>query len=273
MCIRDSSKRVYQQLGGLYGAPKSEITDGYGTGRNNADVYNASLRYTHTFSPGFISESLFAVHRAPKSSGTMADNTDWANKLGLPNPFGAGGWPTMYAASAGGNTYFSYDADNRKDEMLTAYIVQPNFTWVKGKHTILFGGQYRQELNNIRELQQTQGEHDFSGEWTSLYDPASDSAVAYSGDGFAAMALGLGSYYSNQFNRGYFYFRQKEIGAYIQDTWKVTPKLTVSLGLRYDLWTPYKEKFDRLVNVDLNTIGSVFQVVTPFNTSMEQRCV
>jgi len=264
------SKRVYQQLGGLYGAPKSEITNGYGTGRNNADVYNASLRYTHTFSPGFISESLFAVHRAPKSSGTMADDTDWANKLGLPNPFGAGGWPTMYAASAGGNTYFSYDADNRKDEMLTAYIVQPNFTWVKGKHTILFGGQYRQELNNIRELQQTQGEHDFSGEWTSLYDPASDSAVAYSGDGFAAMALGLGSYYSNQFNRGYFYFRQKEIGAYIQDTWKVTPKLTVSLGLRYDLWTPYKEKFDRLVNVDLNTIGSVFQVVTPFNTSMEK---
>lgn len=263
------SKRAFQQLGGVYGAPREDISNGYGTSRNDADVYSTSIRYTRTFTPSFLSEIMLAAHRAPKSSGTMADNTDWATKLGLPNPFGAGGWPTMYAASAGGNTYFSYDADNRKDEMLTAYIFQPNFTWVKGAHTIKFGGQYRQELNNVRELQQTQGEHDFSGQWTQQYDPASDNAVSYTGDGFAAMALGLGSYYSNQFNRGYFYFRQKEIGLYAEDTWKVNNRLTLTLGLRYDKWTPYKEKYDRLVNVDLNGLANGFQVVTPFNTKME----
>ncbi|MBL8216969.1 MAG: TonB-dependent receptor [Bryobacterales bacterium] len=264
------SKRRFQQLGGLYGAPREDITNGYGTSRNDADVYNAAIRYTKTFTPTLFSETLFAVNRAPKSSGTLADNTDWANKLGLPNPFGAGGWPTMYAGSADWNTAFSYDADNRKDEMLTAYIVQPNMTWVKGNHTIMFGGQYRKEQNNIRELQQAQGEHDFSGAWTTQYDPASDSARAFTGDGFASMALGLGDYYSAQYNRGYFYFRQQEIGAYIQDTWKVTPRLTLSLGLRYDLWTPYKEKYDRLVNVDMSSLANTFQVVTPFNTSMEQ---
>lgn len=263
------SKRVYKKLGGVYGAPREDITDGYGTSRNDANVYNTSLRYTRTFTPAFIGEVLAAVHRAPKSSGTLADNTDWANKLGLPNPFGAGGWPTMYAASAGGEVYYSYDADNRKDEMLTAYILQPNFTWIKGAHTFKFGGQYRQEQNNIRELQQAQGEHDFSGEWTSQYDPKSDNAVSYTGDGFAALALGLPSYYSNQYNRGYFYFRQKEIGLYAEDTWKVTPRLTVSLGLRWDKWTPYKEKYDRLVNLDFSSLASAFQVVTPFGTKME----
>lgn len=263
------SKRSFKQLGGVYGAPREDITDGYGTSRNDADVYNANIRYSRIFTPTFIGDVMAAVNRAPKSSGTMADNTDWANKLGLPNPFGANGWPTMYAASGGFDTYFSYDADNRKDEMLTAYILQPSFTWIRGAHTIKFGGQYRQEQNNIRELQQTQGEHDFSGEWTTQYDVASDSGVSFTGDGFAALALGLPSYYSNQFNRGYFYFRQKEIGLYAEDTWKVNSRLTLMLGLRYDLWTPYKEKFDRLVNVDLKTIGSVFQVVTPRNTKME----
>ncbi|MFZ5928377.1 MAG: carboxypeptidase regulatory-like domain-containing protein [Acidobacteriota bacterium] len=262
------SQRVYQKLGGVYGAPRSDITNGYGTSRSNADVYNSSVRYTRTFTPTFISELLLAAHRAPKSSGTMADSTNWANQLGLPNPFGESGWPTMYAASA--ETWFSWDADNRKDEMLTSYIVQPNFTWVRGAHTILFGGQYRQELNNIRELQQAQGEHDFSGgQFTAQYDPASDSAQPYTGDGTAAMALGLGNYYSAQYNRGYFYFRQKEIGAYIQDTWKVTPRLTISLGLRYDRWTPYREKFDRLVNVNLSTFANTFEVVTPGRTAME----
>ncbi len=262
------SKRYYTQNGGVYGAPREDVSDGYGTSRNDARVYNASVRYTRTFTPTLISEMLMAVHRSPKSSGTLADNTDWANKLGLPNPFGTGGWPTMYSASA--DTWFSWDADNRKDEMLTAFIFQPNFTWVKGAHTLVFGGQYRQELNNIRELQQAQGEHDFSGgQFTTQYDPASDSGIAYTGDGTAAMALGLGNYYSAQFNRGYFYFRQKEIGAYLQDTWKVTPRLTLNLGLRYDKWTPYKEKYDRLVNVNLDTIASTFQVVTPGSTTME----
>ncbi len=264
------SKRYYTQTGGVYGGPRSDITDGYGTSRNDARVYNASLRYTRTFTPAFISEMLFAVHRAPKSSGTLADNTPWANKLGLPNPFGESGWPTMYSHSDNDwSTYFSWDADNRKDEMLTSYIFQPNFTWVTGAHTIMFGGQYRQELNNIRELQQAMGEHDFGPEWTSQYDAASDSMRAYTGDGTATMALGLASYYSAQFNRGYFYFRQKEIGAFVQDTWKVTPRLTLMLGLRYDKWTPYKEKFDRLVNVNLDTIANKFEVVTPGSTTME----
>ncbi len=84
------------------------------------------------------------------------------------------------------------------------------------------------------------------------------------------MALGLGSYYTNQYNRGYFYFRQKEIGLYAEDTWKVNSRLTLSLGLRWDKWTPYKEKYDRLVNLDPASLATAFQVVTPFNTKMEQ---
>jgi hypothetical protein len=46
---------------------------------------------------------------------------------------------------------------------------------IKGKHTLKFGGKVRFEYDNIRELQQAQGSHDFSPNWTALYDPVNDT--------------------------------------------------------------------------------------------------
>ena len=203
------------------------------------------------------------VHRAPKDSGTNADFTDWPKRLGLPNPLGELGWPTVVAGQ------FNWQSDNYKPEKLTAYILQENMTWIRGAHTMKFGGQLRIEHNNIMERQQAQGSHSFAGAWTAQYAPASDNAVPFTGDGFASMALGLPGSLTNNFNRGYFYFQQKEIGLYFQDSWKVTQKLTVDLGVRWDHWTPYKEKQDRLVNLDPRSIGTTFQVVTPRNVKME----
>ena len=72
----------------------------------------------------------------------------------------------------------------------------------------------------------------------------------------------------NQYNRGFFYFQQKEIGLYFNDTWKVTPRLTVDVGLRWDHWTPYHEKYDRLVNLDPTNYPG-FTVITPHDTTIE----
>lgn len=257
------STRYYRQNGGVFGAPRVEISDGYGTGRQDSKVHNASLRYTKTITPALLSELLVGVHRAPKDSGTNADFTDWPARLGLPNPLGELGWPSVGAG------IFSWDSDNYKPEKLTAYILQENMTWVRGAHTLKFGGQFRQEQNNIMERQQAQGSHSFAGAWTAQYAPASDNAVPFTGDGFASMALGLPGSLTNNFNRGYFYFRQKEIGLYVQDSWKVTSRLTLDIGLRYDLWTPYKEKQDRLVNLDPRSLATTFQVVTPRDVRME----
>lgn len=252
--------RKFSQEGGVFGNPVNAEA-GLGTSRSDFEYNNVSVGYTRNFSPTFLNELLIGVNRNSNGSGTLADFTDWPKELGLPNPFGVTGWPTLYAYGAYPWGY--WDSDNRKDEKLTAIVAEDNATWIKGKHTFQFGGKFRPEYNNVRELQQAQGSHDWQGGWTSLYDPVGDQAVSFTGNGFADMLLGLPSFLSNQFNRGYFYFRQKESGLYFNDNWKVSPRLTLSLGLRWDRWTPYSEKFDRLAAIDPRTVASRFEIVTP----------
>lgn len=101
------------------------------------------------------------------------------------------------------------------------------------------------------------------------YAPNDDAATPFTGDGFAALLLGLPSFLSNQFNRGFFYFRQSEEGLYFTDRWKVRPRLTLTLGLRWDKWTPYREKYNRLVTTDIDTVASKFEVATPGNHQIQ----
>ena len=252
-----------EQSGGRFGAPAAGLANAFGSGNSRTVVYNVSLTETHMFSPTFLSELLLSTNRNPNRQGTLADLTPWAKNLGLPNPFGTLGWPTIC------NDWFCFDNDNRKDQNLTSFNIEENMTWIKGKHSVQFGGKIRKEFNNVRELQQSQGSHDFGSDWTGQYDPRADAIASYTGDGLAAMALGLPTFLSNQFNRGYFYFQQKEMGLYVHDTWRVAPKLTIDIGVRWDKWTPYKEKYDRMVNVDLNKVANQFQVVTPGSTALE----
>jgi len=266
LSIRFSQSHLLNSLlGGRFGAPKADISNGFGTGRTDAMIYSTTLNYNHVFSPRLLNELLLANHTSPKDSGTLADLTAWANQLGLPNPFGLTGWPTISHS----DPLDDWDADNRKGENLTAHLLEDNVTWVKGKHSVKFGGKLRFEYNNIRELQQAQGSHTFGSAWTALYDPTSDTARTFTGSGIASMALGLPTFLSNQFNRGYFYFRQKEMGLYFHDSWKISSRLTLDLGVRWDKWTAYKEKYDRLVNVDLATFANKFEVITPKNVRME----
>ncbi|HJZ96192.1 MAG TPA: TonB-dependent receptor [Candidatus Solibacter sp.] len=261
------------QYGGKYGYPPPGCTDCGGSGEQDIHMYSANVRWNHVFSPTLLNEFQVAGFRSATHYGTLGDSTNWANKLGMPNPFGVTGWPTVYFAGYGDPAanmlyYGGWDGDNNHHQNLTSYQIDEGITWVKGKHTIKAGFRGRQEYNNVAELQQAEGSHSFYADWTQLYDPSSQAAKPYTGTGFADVLLGLPTYLSNQYNRGYFYFQQKEFDGYITDTWKVSPRLTVDVGLRWDHWNPYHEKYNRLVNLDPNN-NAGFTVISPHSTTID----
>jgi hypothetical protein len=258
--------RLSELQGGRFGAPPPGCTNCGGSGLQDSKVYSTMLRWTHTFTPSFINELQLSNHRSTQNQGTLANDVPWAADLGLPDPFSVTGWPTLCP----GGIWDCWDGDNRNDQNLTNYTIDNNVTWVRGRHSVKLGGKFRQEYNNIRELQQAQGSHDFGGEWTSQWDPVNQIAEPFGGEGLSSVILGLPTALRNQANRGYFYFEQFEMGLYVTDSWKVTPKTTLDIGVHYDRWAPYGEKRDRLVNLDMDMVANTFQVITPGSVPAEQ---
>ncbi len=121
------------------------------------------------------------------------------------------------------------------------YQVSDSVSWLKGKHNMKFGGQYRALEFNVRRLTQASGEFDFNSIQTSL--------DGVGGDPVASSEFGLVN--SSTLNYGSFSgVRYKDYGFFAEDTYKLNTRLTLNYGLRYDLDIPATEAFNRFSMVD-----------------------
>ncbi len=119
------------------------------------------------------------------------------------------------------------------------WVVNDLLSWVVGNHTLKFGGEWRNAGGNIRQGTNESGTFTFNRDTTSL-------PFVNSGHPIAGFLLGAVSSANVDFRTvSAWYPRQNVYVAHGGDTWKMTPKLTVNYGLRWDVFTPFREKFDR----------------------------
>lgn len=210
--------------------------------------------WTHTFSPTFFSETLFTAGVEDYLLINIGDDKKWADTLGLPNPFNEVGFPNI-SSTGFGMTYTS--PDNRRNNISHVYNVDENLTKIRGRHELQFGGRYRYEkLDVLPDQQATMGSHSFSGHFTGLYDPTSGStysAVPYTGHNSADLFLGTLNTYSAWFVRKWYDMSIREFSLYFQDNFKVNSRLTLNLGLRWEVTTPPREKNNFLTGFDPKT--------------------
>jgi Carboxypeptidase regulatory-like domain/TonB dependent receptor len=122
----------------------------------------------------------------------------------------------------------------------TLYSYSSALSWVHGRHIFKFGGEQRLFFNNFYQPNPPTGFFHFTQGATEQVIGAGNSLQ---GNSFASLLLGYGdpgssslSVFKSVANKS------KETAFYVQDDWKINPKLTVNLGLRYEWSTPYTER-------------------------------
>jgi hypothetical protein len=218
----------------------------------NVEQYMGSN--TRTLSPNIVNETRFGFTRFYNSTAReLAGVRDVVTEIGIPGL--KGGAPITYGIPSIGLTNYSgfgddsegpYENKNRSMQFLN------NTSWVKGKHTIRFGGEFRNDQFNQDGNQFARGSFGFEVN-ASRRAP---TGANLGGDAFADFLLGEVRRAEQAVAIGSARFRANSYAFYIDDTWKVTSKLTLSLGLRYENTPPWEDQSGRLFTVYMPQMDS-----------------
>ncbi len=183
----------------------------------------------------------------------IAAGVGWADKLwgtdksglidktaGPPNMTFSGNIP--YTQIGMQWTGFGFEAHNR-------WQFTNDLTWVKGKHSIKVGYEFREHQFNFHGwAASTGGSFNFSRLGTGGYD-SNGNNLAPTGDPFASFLLGQVQT-ANYSIPAFTTFNGNYTSTYINDDYKLSSKLNVTLGMRFDYQMPWTERFDRFSSFD-----------------------
>jgi hypothetical protein len=217
---------------------------------------------TRTITPTLVNEARFGYTRLSNSLGTYsAYNVDSVSALGIPNLASGApvSWGVPFASFAGDG--FGAIGDTQDGPYFindnTLQIVD-NVSWTRGKHTFRFGFEYdRQNFNQIG--------NQFSRGQFAFQPNATQSSTKTGGDAFAEFLLGDVYQSTVAVALATANFQRNAEAAFVDDTWKVNPKLTLTLGLRYELTPPWSDTLNNLFSVNVpHIIAAPNAPDTPF---------
>ncbi len=231
----------------------------------STDVQNIGLEHSWTLTPRLIWTSRFGLDRvkAPVRSA-------------LPS-LESVGFPPILEQANGLDRMPSIDVNNG-DSLLSSYTqccTDTNFahtlytyssalSFIRGAHTWKAGFEQRLFFNNFYQPDNPTGYFHFSPDVTA----ESPGNGEDQGNAFAGVLLGYGDY-------GFINIKPAvadkslETAFYIQDDWKLTPRLTVNLGLRYEWSTPYNERFDHQQYSDFTGDTGISVALEPGGTPVD----
>ena len=141
------------------------------------------------------------------------------------------------------NNFSTGTNTNELKQANNTYQWLDNFSKVAGRHTMKFGGEFHYDQVNVNPIAQFNGNFLFTGSETGL--------------DFADFLLGIPSQY-NQSQLNPFYGRNKYIGIFAQDSWRLKPNLTLNYGVRWDRIEPWYEKYNQISTTEPGKQSVVF---------------
>jgi hypothetical protein len=224
---------------------------------SSTPIYNTVGDWTRTFSSNFVNDFRIGWSHITFGSSTAWDPSvgQFGNTLGIGN--GNPGSLDGLLALNFSNSALSTTPQGTQESTTSfddhVWQVEDSVSWTHGRHNLKFGGQFwRQIIKTFYAGNNGQlGLMDFDGRFTSN---VIGSAGNGTGDGGADFVLGLPFQYGRGVSTGKTWEQSSNvIGIYAQDTWRITDRLTLNLGLRYDAHTPWVETGDNQANYNLAT--------------------
>ncbi len=221
---------------------------------------NAMISWSHIFSPSFVSESRVGFTRLVTARTQANASTDTFTQ------FGIGGYNPTSVPLNGGLPQFGlgrYSQVGANDwlptkEYSNEWDFIENLSLTKGTHSMRFGGEYRPFRFPFFQFPYPHGEMNFSRNETSYPSTGVSSGInkTLTGDtGDELASFLLGSLNNAQISTtNYISSTKRAYATYFQDDWKVSSKLTLNLGVRYELFSPIGEQFGRQSNFVLQDL-------------------
>lgn len=203
------------------------------------------VNFDSNFSPTTLNHIGLGYSRFRNPNFSLGFNQGWTQpnggKLGLMGlQFDL--FPTVNFQTEG---YTRFGDDIASDNYFHTFTALDTVTMIRGNHTLKFGGEIQRHRDNYRNYGNGGGTFNFTRQTTGL------PGMTNTGDAFASFLLG-------QVNTGSAYFRDSIPGArytvlgfFADDTWKLTNKLTLTLGFRWEPIIPHSDPANRISYMDI----------------------
>jgi hypothetical protein len=224
-------------------------------GFSSSPIYNTVGDWTRMIGSNLVNDLRIGWSHVTLNSGNGWDSSvgQFGDTLGIGNgnPAGIDGLLALNFSNSALSNLGSQVSTQSFDDHVWQF--EDSLSWTRGRHNLKFGGQFSRQIiktfyaGNNGEL----GLMDFDGRFTNA---SATTPVSNTGDGGADFVLGLPFQVGRGVSTGKTWEQSSNIiGVYAQDTWRITDRLTLNLGLRYEAHTPWVETNDEQANYNFGT--------------------
>ena len=224
---------------------------------------NAGIDWTYLLKPNVVLEARLGFSRFNFQGQPLGAGLPSVPSVQVPGV--TPGAPAATALSMTGLTGFGPTSGLPNHSVQNTYQYVFNTTYTRNRHSIKAGIDFRRlQHNNFFVSTPPSGTFDFSSGTTS------QTGLSGGGVGFATFLLGQPDSIGRGYIAGGVGRRNIELGAFVQDEYRVTDRLNLSLGIRYDLATPIYEIHDRMSYLDTNTGHLILPSQSPFGRGLRR---